>query len=984
MLLLSFLSHLHLLLFLSSLTLTLAQESDAEVTAQFEQIGACAYFIEEPKHHSPLEDTCKKYCEDNGPGTGYYQCDVNPYYGIDFDHDFDRSSLQRDDYGELWVPCKCICENKEVEDAAAFFLGEVIEGLARLDNVICAVMLESFKIIVDVGINFVPGGQVLNGAKVAVQGAKTFAENGLEAADFFGNWVGKACGMPEWDFDLWGDLIGAPDDYGTSIGCKKKKKSDCKKLDSKPTSTKKGDSETTSTEKEEPSSTTTDKESTTTNTDKEDSTTFSNTESEPTTISTKKDDSTSTGSKTEGSSTSSTSTSTTSSDSCEATAQGKSAANCEKTTPCNIQNPDNGDEDVLPRRDGHRSPRREMLLKRDGKKDGYPCNKSPEYKSKFTLEADTYPSNVQLDENTPSYGWRQQDNLCDYDWQSGTKRNTSSRYDSEHVMEWQIVTDFFAKLNDKSGTKFEHPDPRQGNKMVDFCTYWIESWGPQSGPESTDFSINSSPTLTPWKHIAAAYPSKHNYKEEMVRLQWNINQQAKANLFKDDVPMIWNEGTMKTMVKSNRNKVLERLRLTLGAQKYLTETKVKDIFKDQKTRMGNILDNLDKEMETHPRAEVNATTGAKTTYHSWKRQELLTEWNAFMDSKWDAATVKHKLVMDTWTKRLNEAHCKKPGKKGKADGEFCDRLINLGRLGATAWRPKQTTSSWEPGPSSSTQTSTSTRRGAQRAVPMRVLCLGLPRTGTQSMQEAMAMLGYASPYHFSSMFANLRDAEMWQTAMWHRQRSLSGNAPHGNGNGNGDGFDYRAHFDQLLGHCEAVCDVPGAALWRELVAAYPEARVVLVERDLDRWVRSMEVLLDASLNPVGQYLFRYLDPTFFGRIFKTSAAWVRLLFGSTDKARCKARLREVYENHYADVRAEVSSERLLNYRLGSGWGPLCKFLGKRTPDVEFPHRNEAKTLEAAASRTTKLGLMNCLWDVSIGGGVLAVVAGVIYARFKAA
>ncbi|KAL9115767.1 MAG: hypothetical protein Q9227_000135 [Pyrenula ochraceoflavens] len=276
------------------------------------------------------------------------------------------------------------------------------------------------------------------------------------------------------------------------------------------------------------------------------------------------------------------------------------------------------------------------------------------------------------------------------------------------------------------------------------------------------------------------------------------------------------------------------------------------------------------------------------------------------------------------------------------------------------------------------------RRGAKRTVPMRVLCLGLPRTGTQSMQEAMALLGYTSPYHFSSMFANLRDAEMWQTVMRHKQQQRRSNAPKKDEGDSDSGFDYRAHFDQLLGHCQAISDVPGVVLWRELVAAYPDAKIVLVERDLDKWVRSMEVLLDASLNPIGQYLFRYLDPMFFGRIFKTSAMWTQLLFGTTNKARCKARLREVYARHYADIRAEVSSERLLDYKLGSGWGPLCEFLGKSTPDVEFPHRNEAKTLEAAAGRTTKMGLMNCLWNLSIGIGMFAVFAGVLYPRFKAA
>lgn len=207
--------------------------------------------------------------------------------------------------------------------------------------------------------------------------------------------------MPDWDFDLWNDLVGAPDSYGTSIGCKKKKKSDCKKLDSKPTSTKKGDA-TTSTAKEEPTTTRTDKEdSTTTDTKTEEPSTTSTTKIEPTSTSTEKDDPTSISTNQGDSSTSSTSTSTSASDSCTPTAQGQSAATCEKTTPCEIQKPDNGDEDALSRRDVHRSPRRDMLSKRYDKKRGNPCSESLDYASSFSLESDSFPQKGDLDVRIP-------------------------------------------------------------------------------------------------------------------------------------------------------------------------------------------------------------------------------------------------------------------------------------------------------------------------------------------------------------------------------------------------------------------------------------------------------------------------------------------------------------------------------------------------------------------------------------------------------
>lgn len=124
----------------------------------------------------------------------------------------------------------------------------VIEGLAKLDDVICAVMLSSFKSILDVGLLFVPGGQASSAVKAAVQGAKSFYQNGEEAASFFGNWIGPACGVPDFDFDIsmvFGDLVDAPDSMsrGPPVGCKKKKKSECRKVDPKPDPTKKPDDE---------------------------------------------------------------------------------------------------------------------------------------------------------------------------------------------------------------------------------------------------------------------------------------------------------------------------------------------------------------------------------------------------------------------------------------------------------------------------------------------------------------------------------------------------------------------------------------------------------------------------------------------------------------------------------------------------------------------------------------------------------------------
>lgn len=107
----------------------------------------------------------------------------------------------------------------------------VAQGLSKLDNVLCAVMLSSFQTIAEVGVAFIPGaGEAETALGAAVQGAKSFAQNGMKADKYFGDWIGKACGLPGFSFDItdvFSNMLKFPDSVGTSIGCKQPDPSQC-------------------------------------------------------------------------------------------------------------------------------------------------------------------------------------------------------------------------------------------------------------------------------------------------------------------------------------------------------------------------------------------------------------------------------------------------------------------------------------------------------------------------------------------------------------------------------------------------------------------------------------------------------------------------------------------------------------------------------------------------------------------------------------
>lgn len=91
--------------------------------------------------------------------------------------------------------------------------------------------------------------------------------------------------------------------------------------------------------------------------------------------------------------------------------------------------------------------------------------------------------------------------------------------------------------------------------------------------------------------------------------------------------------------------------------------------------------------------------------------------------------------------------------------------------------------------SASATTTSIDRRNATRTVPMLLLGVGLPRTGTSSLRQALTDLGYNDVYHMAAaMGENPRDCELWTEALEAKFE------------GKGKAWG-RREWDGLLGHC---------------------------------------------------------------------------------------------------------------------------------------------------------------------------------------
>lgn len=225
------------------------------------------------------------------------------------------------------------------------------------------------------------------------------------------------------------------------------------------------------------------------------------------------------------------------------------------------------------------------------------------------------------------------------------------------------------------------------------------------------------------------------------------------------------------------------------------------------------------------------------------------------------------------------------------------------------------------------------RRGAQRVVPLRVLCLGCSRTGTASLRNALRRLGYIDAYHgFSVTMENPLDGKIWLEAQCPRVGKTSGHP-----------FS-REDFDQVIGHCQSVGDFPATAFSEELMRLYPEAKVILSTRDEDAWVKSMKMLYHSFANP--SWRLRKMWANWTGADWKWGVRAVDQFcieyYGPDPETDGRWRYRE-HNELVRKVCAETPG-RLLEWNVenGDGWEKLCEFLGEHVPDCEYPAGNDAK------------------------------------------
>jgi hypothetical protein len=195
------------------------------------------------------------------------------------------------------------------------------------------------------------------------------------------------------------------------------------------------------------------------------------------------------------------------------------------------------------------------------------------------------------------------------------------------------------------------------------------------------------------------------------------------------------------------------------------------------------------------------------------------------------------------------------------------------------------------------------------AMSLKVIGVGVGRTGTYSLKLAITQLGFGPCHHMEEVAKNLPvQLPLWQAA-------LRGQT------------DWAAIYDGF----ESAVDWPTARFFRELNAAYPEAKFILGHRDARTWAESFGATIYKLISEADQapeHLREWLAMV-SEVIRQTGIPMGRDLDG----------LEAAFTAHISAVKAEIPAERLLVYEVKEGWEPLCSFLGVAEPDGPFPRTN---------------------------------------------
>jgi hypothetical protein len=177
----------------------------------------------------------------------------------------------------------------------------------------------------------------------------------------------------------------------------------------------------------------------------------------------------------------------------------------------------------------------------------------------------------------------------------------------------------------------------------------------------------------------------------------------------------------------------------------------------------------------------------------------------------------------------------------------------------------------------------------------KIFGIGMPKTGTSSLHEALKILGYRSIHH-----------PLMYKKPWNNFNISMKNL----------GLFYSTDkWDALTNWGEHTYPL--------LDKEFPKSKFILTIRDMDDWLKSTRYNLRNKLNQ----LDHMIDRMHTYHITSYNGEYLPIL----------------YENHVRNIKYYFRDRKedllIIDICKGDGWKELCAFLEKDIPDMQFPHKH---------------------------------------------
>ncbi|KJK85702.1 hypothetical protein H633G_10450 [Metarhizium anisopliae BRIP 53284] len=110
---------------------------------------------------------------------------------------------------------------------------------------------------------------------------------------------------------------------------------------------------------------------------------------------------------------------------------------------------------------------------------------------------------------------------------------------------------------------------------------------------------------------------------------------------------------------------------------------------------------------------------------------------------------------------------------------------------------------------------------------------------------------------------------------------------------------------------------------------------------------------------------------------------LRKLFDTFFEGDFAGRGKDVFRRHCEEVRRLVPADRLLEYQVTEGWGPLCKFLGEPVPEhAAFPNVNDDEEFVRRSRRRNRDQMRNVAFRILVWLLVMLFAIGLVCRVFN--